>query len=96
MRVTVVVSTTLSTVGYDSVRNVLQLEFRSRAIYRYFGIPAAVYEALLAAPSKGNYFNRAIRGRYVYVRVPEMQAAQTNGEVPLQREQAGGSAWHVR
>jgi hypothetical protein len=88
MHITVVGSKTLSTVGYDSARNLLQLEFRSRTVYRYFDIPATVYEALLAAPSKGNYFNRVIRGRYAYVRVPEMQAAQ--------REQAGGSAWHGR
>jgi len=96
MHVTVVVSATLSTVVYDSTRNLLQLEFRSRAVYRYFGIPAAVQEALLAAPSKGSYFNRAIRGRYAYIRVPEMQTAQASAEVPLQHEQAGGSAWHVR
>jgi hypothetical protein len=96
MHVTVVVSTTLTTVVYDSLRNVLQLEFRSRAVYRYFGVPAAVHEALLAAPSKGTYFNRAIRGRYAYVRVPEMQAAHPNVEIPVQREQAGGPAWHVR
>ena len=72
------------------MRYLLQLEFRSRAVYRYFGVPAAVHEALLAAPSKGTYFNRAIRGRYAYVRVPEMQAAQTGAEVPPQREQGGG------
>ena len=96
MHITVVVSATLSTVAYDSTRNLLQLEFRSRAVYLYFGIPATVHEALLAAPSKGSYFNRAIRGRYAYVRVHEMQIAQTGAEVPLQHEQAGGSAWHVR
>jgi hypothetical protein len=95
MHTTAVVSTTLSTVAYDSIRNLLQLEFRSGVVYRYFGIPSAVHEALLAAPSKGNYFNRAIRGRYAYVRVPAMQAAQFNLEFPVQREQAGRSAWPV-
>jgi len=43
---------------------VLRLEFRSRAIYDYYGVPAAVDEALLGAPSKGSYFNRVIRGRF--------------------------------
>jgi len=78
------------------MRYLLQLEFRSRAVYRYFGIPAAVHEALLAAPSKGSYFNQAIRGRYAYVRVPEMRAAHSSGEALPQREQPGGSAWHAR
>ena len=36
-------------------------EFRR---YKYFGVPPPVYEGLLNAPSKGRYFNQAIRGRY--------------------------------
>ena len=66
MCVTTVDSTTLATVAYDKARGLLQLEFRSRAIYQYFGVPAAVYAGLLDAPSKGSYFNRFIRGRYPY------------------------------
>ena len=95
MDTTTVSSTTLATVAYDGIRHLLQLEFRSRAAYCYFGVPAAVHEALLAAPSKGSYFNRAIRGRYAYVRVHEMQIAQTGAEVPPQREPEGGAAWHA-
>lgn len=96
MHVTVVVSTTLSTITYDSMRSLLQLEFCSGAVYRYFGVPSTVHQALLAAPSKGGYFNQAIRGRYAYVRVPGMRAAPTSPEVPFQREQAGGPTCHVR
>jgi hypothetical protein len=66
MNVIAVESTTLAAVGYDEAREVLQLEFRSREIYLYFGVPASVYEALLCAPSKGQYFNRVIRGRFPY------------------------------
>ena len=54
--------------AYDDAHEILQLEFRSPAIYRYSGVPAPVYEALLAAPSKGKYFNRAIRGSFPYSR----------------------------
>jgi KTSC domain len=66
MRVTTVDSTTLATVGYDEDLKLLQLEFCSRAVYLYFSVPAAVYQALLGAPSKGRYFNGTIRGRYRY------------------------------
>ena len=59
-------STTLRVVAYDDGRGILQLEFCTRAVYRYYGVPAAVYEALLGAPSKGSYFNRVIRGRFSY------------------------------
>ena len=66
MNVSAVESTTLATVAYDEARELLQLEFRSGAIYQYFGVPAVVHEGLLAAPSKGSYFNRLIRGRFPY------------------------------
>jgi KTSC domain len=49
MRVATVESTTLATVGYDENLNRLQLEFCSRAVYLYFGVPAAVFESLLDA-----------------------------------------------
>ena len=66
MRVATVESTTLATIGYDENLKRLQLEFCSRAVYLYFGVPAAVFEALLDAPSKGRYFNGTIRGRFPY------------------------------
>jgi hypothetical protein len=66
MRVATVESSTLATVVYDEARQLLQLEFCSRAVYQYFSVPSAVHEALLAAASKGRYFNQAIRGRFRY------------------------------
>lgn len=76
MRITAVVSTTLATVGYDGIRNLLQLEFRSRAVYHYFGVPAAVHEALLEALSKGGYFNQAIRGNFPHSLVSKSDAGR--------------------
>jgi len=64
MRMATVESSTLAAVAYDEARQLLQLEFCSRAVYQYFSVPSAVYEALLAAPSKGRYFNHVIRGRF--------------------------------
>jgi hypothetical protein len=66
MRVATVESTTLATVAYDEARELLQLEFCSRAVYLYFGVPAAVHQALFGAPSQGRYFHRAIRGQFPY------------------------------
>lgn len=74
MNIAAVESTTLVTVAYHDGRKLLQLEFRSRAIYQYFGVPASVHEALLQAPSKGRYFNQAIRGRFPYRLVSNFQA----------------------
>lgn len=66
MNVTAVESTTLATIAYDSAPRLLQLEFRNGAVYQYFGVPAAVHEALRRADSKGRYFNQAIRGCFRY------------------------------
>jgi KTSC domain len=74
-------STTLATVAYDEARGLLQLEFRSRAIYQYFGVGAAVHHALLGAPSKGNYFNRCIRGRFTYSLVADGQEGVRPGKL---------------
>ena len=64
MNVKSVKSGTLVAIGYDDSREILQLEFRSHAVYRYFGVPGSVYEGLVAAPSKGRFFNGAIRGHF--------------------------------
>jgi hypothetical protein len=59
-------STTLATVGYDVALSILHLEFQGGANYQYFGIPAAVHQGLLDAPSRGSYFNQFIRGHFAY------------------------------
>jgi hypothetical protein len=69
MLATAVESTTLTTVLYDAAGQVLWLVFRSHAVYCYFGVPAAVHQALLQADSKGAYFNRYIRDRFPHQRV---------------------------
>jgi KTSC domain len=66
MNTTAVESTTLATVAYDGAVGMLQLEFRSRAIYQYFDVPVGVHEELLEAASKGTYFNRVVRGHFPY------------------------------
>ena len=76
MRVVAVESSTLAAVGYDTGRKLLEVEFSSRAVYHYFGVPAAVHQSLLNASSKGTFFNRSIRGRFPYRRVSECSPAQ--------------------
>ena len=75
MQVIPVESAALATVGYDEARELLQVEFCGRAIYQFFGVPVAVHEGLLGSPSKGSYFNQAIRGRFAYQRVSQKPAA---------------------
>jgi hypothetical protein len=71
MITTAVESTTLATVTYDPNRQVLRLGFHSAAVYDYFDVPSDVYQALIAAESKGSFFNRNIRGRFSYHRLTD-------------------------
>ena len=85
MNVTIVELTSLATVAYDDARKLLQLEFCSRAIYQYFGVPAAVHAALLLAPTKGSYFNRVIRGRFPYSLAANAQAGVAHAALRSER-----------
>ena len=82
MHFAAVESTTLLTVSYDDAQALLQLEFCSRAVYQYFSVPAEVYQSLLAAASKGRFFNQAIRRRFPYRLRPDCEAAASRAGVP--------------
>lgn len=61
-------SSAISSVGYDERSAVLEVEFRSGAVYDYFKVPEKVYRDLLKAPSKGSFVSRRVRDRYAFVR----------------------------
>ena len=63
-----VISSSLRSVGYDAATETLEIEFRSGGVYRYYGVPREVYEALMKAPSLGSYFQAYIRDEYRYAR----------------------------
>lgn len=75
MNVTAVESSTLRTIAYNESVALLRLEFRSRAVYDYFEVPASVHEALLRAPSIGACFNSMVRGCFRHDRVFPLDAA---------------------
>jgi hypothetical protein len=62
-------SSSLSSVGYDSRSQTLEIEFQSGAIYQYFAVPRGVFEMLLAQDSLGAFFNAQIREAYQCVRI---------------------------
>jgi hypothetical protein len=94
MNVTRVESSTLATVGYDHDHELLHLEFCSGVVYQYFAVPAAVHEALLAAASKGSYFNQAIRDRYRFCRVARLSRFDAPDAVLCRNPR--GTAWPAR
>ena len=64
-----VTSSSLKSIAYDSDHKVLEVEFRSHAVYVYRDVPDWVVERLMAARSKGRYFESCIRDRYPSQRV---------------------------
>lgn len=59
-------SSSLRSVGYDVADRILEVEFQDGGIYHYFDVPARVYRELMAAESKGSYFQASVKGRYAY------------------------------
>lgn len=57
-------STVLRTVGYDPETAVLELEFTSGDVYRYFAVPPSVHRALVESDSPGAYFNQHVNEKY--------------------------------
>jgi hypothetical protein len=62
-------STGLQAATYQDQLAVLELEFRSGAIYQYFGVSGQTYQELLLAESKGAYFHAHIRGCFPYSKI---------------------------
>ena len=54
-------SSVLRSAGYDPKRRILEAEFSDGDVYDYFEVPKRAYDALLAAESHGEYFNRVIK-----------------------------------
>lgn len=59
-------SSLLAWVGYDAARRQLQVQFRSGERYLYFQVAPTCYRQLLAAESKGAYFNHQIRNCFPF------------------------------
>jgi len=61
-------STVIRFWSYNPARRELAIVFQSGRRYTYVDVPASVFDALNAAPSKGEFFNGHIRDRFAFVR----------------------------
>lgn len=62
-------SSNLRSVGYDEFLLVLEIEFKSGAVYRYYGVPSEVHDELVNAESVGKYFNANVKSKYNFLKV---------------------------
>lgn len=66
---TVLLSQTLAAAVYDDSQGKLQLDFRDGSRYVYSSVPPHLFDGLLAATSKGRFFNQHIRRALPYSKV---------------------------
>ncbi|QIA51058.1 KTSC domain-containing protein [Pantoea agglomerans] len=69
MNHTPVSSSNLKSVGYDAPSGILEIAFHNGGIYQYTGVPANIYQGLLSAPSKGQYFHLHIKNVYPFRKI---------------------------
>ena len=54
-------SSCLAKAFYQEDLSTLQIHFHNGSVYNYSGLPRPIFDAFLAAPSKGSFFHRHIR-----------------------------------
>jgi hypothetical protein len=62
-------SSVIRAFDYDAAAHQLAVTFQTGRRYAYREVPADVVEDLRRAPSKGEYFNAAIRDRFAFERL---------------------------
>jgi len=67
-------SSNVASVGYDEQTNILEIAFRSGAIYQYPGVEPQTHAKLLSADSVGKFINQNIvNGGFKGERVDEKE-----------------------
>lgn len=62
-------SSNIEAVGYDEGAQELHVRFLTGATYAYYGVPRLLFDGLMAAPSKGSFLNREIKGVFQFARL---------------------------
>lgn len=57
-------SSNLISIGYDYVRRVLAVRFKSGPIFHYSAVDAGTWERFHESPSKGSFFYHHVKGRF--------------------------------
>jgi len=62
-------SSNIESIGYSPSTTTLEVEFKTRRVYRYDNVPRSIYESFLKAVSKGTFFDSHIRGQYRFRKI---------------------------
>jgi hypothetical protein len=65
-------SSAIEAMGYDPERQWLEVRWKGQQqVYRYYRVPAEVYQELQQADSLGTYMNEQVKPHYLYEPVDE-------------------------
>jgi hypothetical protein len=73
-------SSNLAAIGYDRATKTLRILFAEGSAYDYRAVPASVYKSLMAAESKGSFFQQHVVGRYQFEKVNLREEGQYDGK----------------
>ena len=59
-------SSDIASFGYDPENEILEIEFHATGVYRYFSVPAEIFETLRSTPSPGKFFLKNIKGKFAW------------------------------
>lgn len=76
-----VASTNVASIGYSRHLRTLEIEFVRGAIYRFLEVPPNVYQALMAADSKGRFITENIRGKFQFLRVRPRRSSASRSQI---------------
>ncbi|OUR95899.1 hypothetical protein A9Q81_13655 [Gammaproteobacteria bacterium 42_54_T18] len=62
-------SSNIKSIGYDSNRETLEIEFTAGSVFQYFDIPQATYEEIISSSSVGGYFHNNIKNKYTHTKL---------------------------
>jgi hypothetical protein len=56
-------------IGYDAENKTLYIKFNKGGLYSYEDVPVDVWEAFDSSSSKGQFFYKAIKGRFDFTKI---------------------------
>lgn len=79
-----VVSSNISSVGYDQMKGTLHVLFKNGGLYVYAGVPHGTFDALLAAESVGSFLNKNIKKQFACVPLTAVQDDPETVDIPVE------------
>ncbi len=69
MRRIPVSSAAINQVGYHEDSETLEIEFSKGGVYQFFNVPTMIYDSLMSATSKDDYYHTCIGSRFPCSRI---------------------------